>query len=69
MNTKSPLFMNFHVRVVEAATLVKQTAVCTHVWKSIAREKTLKSTPTSTAANIFNTSIPLWNFHLTQLKL
>ena len=67
MNTKAPLFTDFHLRVVEAATLVKQTAVYTPVGKSIAREKTRKSTSTSTAANIFNTSNPLWNFHLTQL--
>ena len=69
MNTKTPLYMNFHVRVAEAPTLVKQTAVYTRVLKSIAREKTRKSTPTSTIANIFSTSNPLWNFHVTQLTL
>jgi hypothetical protein len=41
----------------------------TRVLKSIAREKTRKSTPTSTVANIFSTSNPLWNFRLTQLTL
>ena len=69
MNTKAPLYMKFHVRVAEAPTLVKQTAVYTRVLKSIAREKTRKSTPTSTVANIFSTSNPLWNFRLTQLTL
>ena len=37
--------MNFHVRVAEAPTLVKQTAVYTRVLKSIASKKTRKSTP------------------------
>jgi hypothetical protein len=69
MNTKAPLYMNFHALVVETPTLVKQTAVYAPVLKSIAREKTRKSMPTSTVANIFSTSNPLWNFHLTQLTL